>query len=212
MTAQDMTAEALPFPFPVDVGQLPAGGRVYTLNADQAQREAVARHLELTALARLVGKFTIEPKAGGVEVKGRFEADLTQACVITLQPLPATVTGDIQRHYATPTVRKPSGKGKEAEKEGPSVGWIDPDEDVPDPIVDGTIDLGALVVEELALHVDPYPRAPGASFQPLDTDKDAEKAAEAAPSGPFAALAGLKTGPQPRGRRAGPRDTKARRK
>ena len=36
------------------------------------------------------------------------------------------------------------------------------DEDEPDPIIDGKIDLGALTAEFFALGLDPYPRKPGA--------------------------------------------------
>ena len=35
------------------------------------------------------------------------------------------------------------------------------DEDEPDPIIDGKIDLGALAAEFFALGLDPYPRKPG---------------------------------------------------
>ena len=36
--------------------------------------------------------------------------------------------------------------------------------DAPEPIVDGLVDLGALVAEFLALGLDPYPRKPGVAF------------------------------------------------
>jgi hypothetical protein len=206
-----MTDEKLPFPFPVDVAQLPAGGRDYAVKADQVEREAVARHLDLTALARLVADITVLPKAGGIEAKGRFEADVTQACVVTLASLPATVKGDILRYYETPRLRKSAGKRKTQEPEFPAAGWIDPDDEVPDPIIDGHIDLGALVVEELALHLDPYPRVPGATFQTAA----AENTPEAAPSGPFAALADLKAAGRKAAssaRRPAARDAKPRRR
>ena len=38
------------------------------------------------------------------------------------------------------------------------------EEDEPDPVVDGKIDLGALASEFFALGLDPYPRKPGAVF------------------------------------------------
>ena len=38
------------------------------------------------------------------------------------------------------------------------------DEDDPDPVIDGKIDLGALTAEFFALGLDPYPRKPGAEF------------------------------------------------
>ena len=55
------------------------------------------------------------------------------------------------------------------------------DEDEPDPVIDGKIDLGALAAEFFALGLDPYPRKPDAIF---------EQSAESEPAdSPFAALA-----------------------
>jgi hypothetical protein len=62
------------------------------------------------------------------------------------------------------------------------------DEDPPEPLPDGFIDLGALAVEFLALALDPFPRKPGAAFDSADSDET--------PS-PFAALAALKQGGTP---------------
>jgi hypothetical protein len=36
--------------------------------------------------------------------------------------------------------------------------------DAADPIVDDTIDVGEIAAEQLALEIDPFPRAPGAVF------------------------------------------------
>ncbi len=61
------------------------------------------------------------------------------------------------------------------------------DEDPPEPLVGGSIDLGALAVEAVALGLDPFPRKPGA--EPVDlTIGDAGES-------PFAALAALKRTP-----------------
>jgi hypothetical protein len=56
------------------------------------------------------------------------------------------------------------------------------DEDEPDPIVDGKIDLGALTAEFFALGLDPYPRKPGAAL-------DEERTNPEPTDSPFAALA-----------------------
>ncbi len=56
----------------------------------------------------------------------------------------------------------------------------DLDADAPDPLIDGAIDLRAIVSEFLTLGLDLYPRSPGATFQ--------EPAPEGAKDGPFAAL------------------------
>jgi hypothetical protein len=55
------------------------------------------------------------------------------------------------------------------------------DEDEPDPVIEGKIDLGALTAEFFALGLDPYPHKPGAVF---------EHSAKSDPTdSPFSALA-----------------------
>ncbi len=56
------------------------------------------------------------------------------------------------------------------------------DEDPPDPIIDGKIDLGALAGEFLALVIDPYPKKPGVSFDEIITETPEER------ESPFAIL------------------------
>src|SRR5260370_42694601 len=57
--------------------------------------------------------------------------------------------------------------------------------DPPEPIVNGVIDLGRLATDALLLGVDPYPREPGAVFEPQVAAVDPE-------DHPFAALKALK--------------------
>jgi hypothetical protein len=47
--------------------------------------------------------------------------------------------------------------------------------DPPDPIIDGTIDVGALVAEFLALGLDPYPKKPGVEFVPVSVPAEKEE-------------------------------------
>jgi hypothetical protein len=197
-----MTDTKLPFSFPVEVLQLPAAGRVYTLQADERARADIAALLGLVAVGRLIATITIAPMAGGgVEARARFDADVTQTCVVSLEPLPATVGETIVRRFKVPPRKAPSSPVGKPPKvtDVPPDGWIDPDDDTPDPIIEGCIDLGALVVEELALALDPYPRTPGISFAgPGDS---APPEAGGLSSSPFAALAGFQ-GARPTQRRS----------
>ena len=54
----------------------------------------------------------------------------------------------------------------------------------PRALVGGTVDLGAIATEYFLLGIDPYPRKPGAVFEPPSAGDAATK--------PFAALAALK--------------------
>ncbi len=61
---------------------------------------------------------------------------------------------------------------------------IDPDAEDPPELIEGDeIDVGALVIEQLALEIDPFPRKPGAVFDP---------GPEESPPSPFAVLKDFK--------------------
>ena len=68
------------------------------------------------------------------------------------------------------------------------------EEDPPDPIVGGIIDIGEAVAEHLALALEPFPRAPGAEFQAAEFLKSTDKIIEPAKEtrNPFAVLASLR--------------------
>jgi hypothetical protein len=103
--------------------------------------------------------------------------EVTQTCVVSLDPFPATVDDEVDVRFAPQTA---ANSGSVATKETQTFSVVDEDE--PDPIIDGTIDLGALTAEFLALGLDPYPRKPGAAF-------DEERGSSEPADSPFAALA-----------------------
>ncbi|MDY0873093.1 YceD family protein [Dongia rigui] len=156
------------------------------LEAGPAERTALAEVLELQAIDRLVATLHLRRLASGlVEVTGDLESEVVQTCVITLEPVPA----QIREHF-----RLTFG---DAEPE-PALSEIDihfDDSDPPEPIVDGKIDLGALVAEQLSLALDPYPRKEGAvvpeEFAPSPAEIH-QLEAPAATRKPFAGLDKLK--------------------
>jgi uncharacterized metal-binding protein YceD (DUF177 family) len=68
---------------------------------------------------------------------------------------------------------------------------VDPEaDDPPDVLEDDVIDVAAYLVEHLALEIDPFPRKPGAEFEPPPEER---------PTSPFAVLQGLKDAAKPKG-------------
>ena len=67
---------------------------------------------------------------------------------------------------------------------GPSQTDTKDDDEPPEPLVDGKLDLGAIATEFLLLGIDPYPRKAGVEFAPVIADDGSAK--------PFAALEALK--------------------
>jgi uncharacterized metal-binding protein YceD (DUF177 family) len=161
------------FSRPILVDRIPGLGSTEKLSADAAELVALAGRLGLPRLHGLSAVLRAEPwRRSGVKVSGQINADIDQACVVTLEDFRSWQTLPVLRFFLMP-------------KDMPRAAEDSVDADA-DPIVDGEIDLGELVSETLALDLDPYPRKPGAAFD--DIIEDLEK-----PS-PFAALSKLKGG------------------
>lgn len=166
------------------LGELPErDGRPFAIAADPEECRRVAERLELVALGRLAfgGRLEHGPRAGVLILRGRLEADATQRCVVTLEPVVAHLDVEIERYFVL---------GPEAEVDEI---LVSPDDEEPEPL-DGTcLDLGEIAVEELALALDPYPRAADADAQ-LEAQRAAIQggAGTDAARSAFAALAALR--------------------
>jgi uncharacterized metal-binding protein YceD (DUF177 family) len=180
-----MTSEAEPAPlsriFKVDEIKDGASGEIVATATETA---AIVGLLDLVRLEGLNFHYRFDLGAAGrVRLTGRLKADLTQTCVVSLEPVDTQIDVPVEiefwpeRLLATP----------EAGEEPASVTALD----WPEPIVGGRIDLGVVVYETLATALDPYPKREGVSF---DWSQGEPKEAQEAKSGPFAALAALKRG------------------
>jgi hypothetical protein len=146
-----MTAVRPEFSRRVELARLGALEAIYPITATPAEREALARRFDLLTLDRLEAEIRLQRVAGGmVRMKGRLAADVVQACVVSLEPVASAVEQDFSILYGSP-------------ERGKSV-MIDLETDEAEPFDGDAIDIGEAVVQQLALVLDPYPRAPGASL------------------------------------------------
>lgn len=179
-----MTDEPIPFsrPFPVaDLGEAPT---LLSIAASEAERLALAQSLGVAALGALSADFQIVKRPRNhVLLEGELKAELTQICVVTLDPFETSVIEPIRVEFAPPDEAAAAAARPPRE---PRPGDLPEDQpDPPDPIIAGRIDLGVVATEFLALSLDPYPKKPGVAFAP-------PAAAEEPDESPFAALARLK--------------------
>jgi hypothetical protein len=149
-----------PFSRIVRVDRLPKEGQTFAIEANPTERAALAAFNRLPSIEVLTASLNLRHSGrGGARVTGAVHADLTQVCSVSLDPFPASVDEDVDVRFAPPTEetapRRPSREPDEISMA---------DEDAPDPIIDGKIDLGALAAEFFTLGLDPYPRKPGALF------------------------------------------------
>lgn len=169
---------SLPFSHMVEIAHLHAPLAI-RLVPDEASRAAIARFAGLEAVRNFVAELDVAPMPdGSIRVTGRLEADVRPVCVVSLEAFDERIDAPIEAQFASADVAaKLARAAEEAEDES---------FELPDEILDGRIDLGALAVEFLILALDPYPRKPGAHFAPVQN---------AAPVSPFEKLKDLKLKP-----------------
>ncbi len=97
-----MTEERL-FSRLVRVDSVPREGQVVTIEATPAEREALASFYRLPDIAALTATLRLVPWGrGGARVTGAVHGELTQVCVVSLEPFPATVDEDLDVRFAPP--------------------------------------------------------------------------------------------------------------
>jgi len=154
--------DANPFVRVVRVDALPKDGLAQIIEANAAERAALARLNDLVGITSLKADLRlIRAGRGAVRVRGQVTAEVTQTCVVTLEPIEASVSEEVDVRFAEPARERTGGMLNVIDKNE----LLDlSGEDPPDPIDNGRIDLGALAAEFLALGLDPYPRKPGAAL------------------------------------------------
>jgi uncharacterized metal-binding protein YceD (DUF177 family) len=154
-------------PFAIDL--LGSAGADIVVDANTEECAALARRMKLPAVVALTCNFHLERDFGAmIMVRGRLFARVVQTCVISLEDFEA----DVAEQFTVRCVPE----GEESDN---------PDPESLDEITyaHGVLDLGEAAAEQLALALDPYPRAPDAVLPEAEGEPDAN---------PFAALTALK--------------------
>lgn len=150
-----------------------------TIEASAEERAALAGRFGWIGIEALSAEMVVQQRAGGVDVEGRLRASLTQACVVTGDPVPAEVDQKFRVRFVEPAVL---ASGEEDEVE-----LSESDLDVME-LEGGAFDLGEAVAQTLALAVDPFPRSAQAAERLREAGVVGEDEVE---RGPFAGLKGL---------------------
>jgi hypothetical protein len=166
-----------PVSFLANVAHLPQKGMPLAIGADETQRSALAAEHGLVSVEGWKAELLVAPwKRNGVKVSGKVEADITQECVVTLEPLQSRIEEEVSAIYFPESSRLGRlgfhGAGEvHLDVEGP---------DSPETFSGDTIDVGALAEEFFALAINPYPRKEGVELDPGATGD-----AEPEPLGPL---------------------------
>ena len=161
-----------------------SGGLTQVLRASPEECARLAARFGLLSLRNLEAEVALRPAVGGAAVllSGRLEADVTQACVVTLEPVASKVVSQFAVRYISSGLAEGSA-GEELD--------VDFTEEDVEPLVGDTIDIGEAVAQYLALALDPYPRKSDAEYAAGGKGGEAAEGGSKEPN-PFAILKNLK--------------------
>jgi len=170
-----------------DLEELDESPRQIDLTADEEECTLLARRFDQKSIGRLSANLVLIWLEPGkvLSVSGKFSADVVQTCVLSLEPVDASLDEEINLVFS-----------RDLEE---TADIVDPED--AEPLEGDAIDLGELVAEELSLALDPYPRRPDIDPGAIDlgpgasllTEEEAEKGGKRA--NPFEVLAKLKPKP-----------------
>ncbi len=177
--------DTLPLSQIYNFARLGNAGDAVRVTADADQRVAIARWAGILSLEDFSAQVDIRklaPTRFGLTFA--LKADVTQACVVTLEPVAAHLEHSFNREL----VLSAQPRRRAAQPESAPEMVLDSEEDEgPEEIESLHYDLAVPVLEEFVLALEPYPRRPGVAFEPPADGLEA-------PESPFAVLKGLKPG------------------
>lgn len=165
---------------------LPAGEDV-TLSVDTDILAMVKTAVGVDAFDVLDVRLQLMPwRKNGAVIKGTFKGEVTQTCVATLESMKNNIQGDFERFFIPD---HGSRNPKPDIVDGEMI--LDPvEDDFPDIVSGEKINLWEIVIEEINLEIDPFPRSVDA-VPGLDASEEARD--EEPKQNPFADLKTLIT-------------------
>lgn len=161
----------------VRIDTLGGAPRGLSVEADEAERAALAQRFGLVSIESLAAEAALTRDGDRVAASGTLRARVTQSCVATGEPVAAEIGEAFRIEFRPP----PEGQGGEDEIE-----LSESELDVTF-YEGGSVDLGEAAAETLSLNLDPYPRCPAAAQALRQAGVKTEEEARAE-SSPFAAL------------------------
>jgi hypothetical protein len=131
----------------IPVETIPSGGRSIRLEAPCEALPSIAARLGVPEVKALLGAFELTRNSDGVDLAGRLDATLVRECGASLELFEERVAEPFVLRFA---------------RAAPAGAELDLNEDSPEPLEDEAIDLAEVLIQQLSLAMDPWPRRPGA--------------------------------------------------
>lgn len=149
------------------------------IEANAEERAALAKRFGLPGVNELRATVTLQQDGTAVEARGQLHARFEQRCAIANEPFANAIDEPLAIRFVSAIAQ--AGEDEEIEFDSEDADEIEHD--------GASFDLGEAVAQSFGLALDPYATGPNADA----VRREAGIVDEDAPSGPFAALAALKT-------------------
>lgn len=174
-------SDGLPFSRLYNLNRLGHAGDEVSFRITEEEGTGLARFADISQVSLFAARIALKKTAPNhFHLDFVLEADIVQACVVSLADVPAHIDRRFTRDlHFNPALKRPKEPVLEED--------LLQEDDKPEEIDSLHYDLAAPLIEEFVLAIDPYPRAPGVEFE-------APREAGDTPENPFAVLKGLKSG------------------
>lgn len=161
----------------VDADEISKKPMTKVISIPEKNKNLVSKRLGIVSIEELVATVQLERNTVNqtIYANGELTAKLTQNCIVTAEPIEEEVKGDFEGWFANTTQAVSFEKVRRerlSQKEQEDLPIMDESDD-PEPIVEGKIDIGELVVQNLSLIMNPYPKKQGVRLG-LETAEDQE--------------------------------------
>lgn len=167
------------FSYPIKIDELNQNQYKYELHADKDELEDITQILQVEDVRRFHAEIFLKRnrKENSLKVWGTVEARIELKSVISLENFFRNIKVPFELNFDTAATYQ-------------DIRDMDAgiNEDVPDIIIGGTINLADICIEQIALNLEDYPRAEGEEFNYAEYDKSEPEKKE----NPFAVLKKLK--------------------
>jgi uncharacterized metal-binding protein YceD (DUF177 family) len=180
------------WPHNIKLDEIGTKTRHRNIEASAQECVDVARRLNVQAIKDFKAALVIQPLSGKniIYVSGTFEAEVSQLCSLSDELVVTKTSEPVEGWFGVPgavvSLDKVRREKKHNQEAHPEV-EMKPEEEEPEPIIDGAIDLGELVVQHLSLAIDLYPQVESLDREEVQTVAQAEEPS-ALRKNPFAAL------------------------
>ena len=143
----------------IETTALSPSGEQVSINVGSGELTALANALDVTEVRNFKTDLRVSRwKKAGVQLSGCIYLKVVQPCIVSLEPVSRNIELDIQRRFL------PLGKAvrkNERFEDGELI--LDPESDnEPDELVGGRFDLWEILIEEIYLNLDQFPRSESA--------------------------------------------------